>query len=136
MTQPSGLPVGALKFDTVGTHDFTDSSTWVISPSDSTWKLQPEDGQAMRLIEAQIDFSMDLLLPPSGQEMYVKFWIKGDPNDICVKTITYANMKDWMSRASEKKIIEYSGPPGGLITGNILQLNIVFSDPPELWCSV
>ena len=127
-TQRDGLPVEVKRFDTIGTHDFSDNTTWSDSTS-SLWVLIPDDGEAIRLTEVMTNFSEDLHIHEGG-EVLVEFWI--DPIPAPVVVVSYASIADWFSRAFEKYHIPYSGPDS---SANIIQLNIPFSQAPVLWSS-
>jgi len=130
-TQPNGLPTNVLRHDTVGSHDWADTSTWP-AVDDSGWVVEPEAGEVLVLQEAHVYFSENIIMHENGQ-LLVEFYMDGNPDP--VKTITYADMRDWIARAFEHYRIPYDGATGTEITGPVQHFVIPFSQPPILWSS-
>ena len=103
-TQRNGLPVEVLKFDTIGVHDYADTSTWPAT-NDSSWTLDPTDesseyhDKVVKITEMQLDLAEDIVMHSAGN-LVVEFYMTGNPNP--VKTIYYKTMADWISKAAEK----------------------------------
>jgi hypothetical protein len=131
-TQRNGVPVEVKSFDTIGMHDFSNTSQWP-SPLDSSWVIDPSDGYSeyhnsvLKLTELQLDLSENLIIHEGG-ELLVEFFINGVPNPVF--TYTYKSISDWISRANEKKKIDYNG-----LIGPFMQFNVMFAKPPWLWTS-
>jgi len=131
-TQRNGLPVEVDYFDTIGVHDYADSSQWPVE-GNSAWTLDPTDessqyhGKVVKITELQLDLAEDIVMHEGGQ-LLVEFYMPGNPNPVA--TFTYSSMADWISRAVEKKKIDNQGEIGPFI-----QYNIVFSIPPTFWTS-
>jgi len=131
-TQRNGLPVEVLKFDTIGVHDYADTSTWPAT-NDSSWTLDPTDesseyhDKVVKITEMQLDLAEDIVMHAAGN-LVVEFYMTGNPNP--VKTIYYKTMADWISKAAEKHRF-----PNEHNVGNYFQYNILFADPPTFWTS-
>jgi hypothetical protein len=123
--QKNGLPVEVKKFDTIGSHEWVDTSTWPAS-DDSKWTLEPAPGEAIKLTEVMVVFSEDAIMHEGG-DLVVEFWIDALP-DTPVFSYAYRDFRDWFARAFQKTSISYQG-----IT--MMQFDIPFSQPPTLWSS-
>lgn len=122
--QKNGLPVEVIKFDTIGTHEWGDTSTWPATDN-STWECRPEDGQAIVLTEVMTVFCEDTQIPEDNA-MLIEFWIKEIPTP--VRTYCYKDFRDWFARSFTKNRIEFNNQ-------GMLQFDIPFSQPPALWSS-
>ena len=79
---PAGVPMVAVSkstgdFDTIITSNFCDKDTWVVSTTDSTWKLEPAAGEILRVIKAEAQFEHDLYIgdPGNTTELYLDYYI-------------------------------------------------------------
>lgn len=131
-TQKNGLAVECI-LDTIGVHDFADSSSWAGGTSDSSWVLYPVSAtspyhnKVVRITAMQLDLAEDIVMA-SGQEMLVKFFMEGNANPVA--TYTYASMSDWISRAMRKEPKSNSAN-----VGNYVQYDIQFAQKPTFWTS-
>ena len=131
-TQRNGLPVEVDYFDTIGIHDYADTSQWTAS-NDSSWVLDPTSesspyhDKAVKLTEMQLDLAEDIVMHEGG-ELVVEFYMTGNPNP--VRTFTYASMADWISRSESKQKVDNQG-----VVGPFIQYNILFAVPPIFWTS-
>lgn len=138
-TQKNGLPVECTQ-DSIGVHDFADEASWVNGTSDSSWVLDPSDASApsdykdkvVRIVGMQLDLAEDIEMP-SGSELLVEFYgyIPQDEftTETKLKTVTYATMKDWISRAHTKTPIKNDLG----VVGDYTQYDIRFPIPPTFW---
>ena len=118
--------------DTISSHNWCKNGEWP-SVDDSTWTLAPPAGVVYKLESVDAIFSEDLVMSPE-QEMYIQFWLTGYP--LPVVTYIYKNMIDWINRAQRTERIEYQGPAGTELTGNVVKLHMPFAFKVLLWSSV
>jgi len=139
-TQRNGLSVECV-LDAIGVHDFADEDTWEEGTSDSAWTLEPSSATAptdyknkvVKLTGMQLDLSEDIDMP-SGSELLVEFfgYLPNDlDTELKLKTVTYAKMTDWISRAHTKTPIKNDH---GAV-GDYTQYDIRFPIPPIFWSS-
>lgn len=131
-TQRNGLPVEVDYFETIGVHDFADTSQWPATDN-STWTLDPTDenskyhDKVVKITEMQLDLAEDIEMHATGN-LVVEFFMTGNPNPVA--TYLYKSMADWISKSAEKVKIDNQGSVGPFI-----QYNILFSIPPTFWTS-
>jgi hypothetical protein len=131
-TQRNGLPVEVDYFDTIGVHDYADTTNWP-TYNDSTWVLDPTDedspyyGKAVKITELQLDLAEDIVMHDGG-ELVVDFHMTGVP--VPVKSFVHSSMADWITKSSYKEKIDNQG-----VVGPFIQYNIIFSIPPIFWTS-
>lgn len=131
-TQRNGLPVEVDYFETIGVHDYADTSQWPATDN-STWTLDPTNesskyhNKVVKITEMQLDLSEDIDMHSGGQ-LIVEFFMTGNPNPVA--TYTYSSMADWISKSAEKRKIDNQSNVGPYI-----QYNILFAIPPTFWTS-
>ena len=130
MTQPNGLPDNPLYFDEISSHDFCRNDEWSEGTSDSTWTLEPAAGMAIKITSVIIRFSEHVKIH-SGGSFLVSFYVTG--NSTPVYQIEYANIRDFIKRACDVKVIPING--GGDVTEPVLETSMDFAKPPTLWSS-
>lgn len=128
MTQLNGLPDNPQYFDEISSHDFARSDEWVVSSSDSTWTLEPPANMAIKITSVSVRFSEKLVMHSGGSFM-IKFFMDGTTPP--VYTITYANKRDFVKRASEIKVLPMSGD--GDVNSSVADFIMDFAKPPVLW---
>lgn len=99
--QKNGLPVEVQYFDTIGSHEWVDNSTWP-AEDDSKWTLRPDAGLAIKLTEVMVVICEDAVMHEGG-DLVVEFWIDGLPYP--VKSYKYSSFRDWFARSFEKHSI-------------------------------
>ena len=100
ITDVEGIPKAAVEkpvrdFNTVVTHNFADTSTWVVSPTDSTWQLKPSSGVNYQIVKSECQFEHDIVLN-STNELYFNYyvWHPAHPTDaILGLTITFDHIR-------------------------------------------
>ena len=139
-TQKNGLSIECIQ-DSIGVHDFADETSWEDGTDDSSWVLEPSSVDApsdiknkvVRIVGMQLDLAEDIAMV-AGSELLVEFY-GYLPHDLItelkLKTVTYARMKDWISRAHRKTPI--SNNAGDV--GNYTQYDLAFPIPPTFWSS-
>jgi hypothetical protein len=133
MTQPNGLPGSVVNFDTITSHDWSDNSQWVVSVDDSTWTLQPDAGQAIKVTGVLIKFSEDMVVHANGG-MLIQVAIDGwAPSPLTL--VSYSSIADFFARADEWGKLDYNGPANGSVNKPIISLKFDFSRPVVLWSS-
>ena len=132
MSQPNGLPAQALGNDTITTHDWGDTSKWVVSPTDSKFEIIPKTGQAIVLSSVLIRFVEGMIAPDTNEHIleYILDGWQYSP----YKITGYPNLRSLFSRADSISRIEYAGE-GGDISKPIISLKYDFSIPIVLWSS-
>lgn len=104
----------AADFDTIITHNFCDNTTWEISTSDSTWKLEPAAGEIVRVIKAEVQFEHDLDI---DSDLYLDYyvWHPSSPGTpILGKRITFEHVRNIFELGNE----HYHAPSfPGITTG-------------------
>jgi len=137
-TQKNGLAVECIQ-DSIGVHDFADETSWVVGTTDSAWTLEPSSATApsdyknkvVRITSMQLDLAEDISMP-AGSEFLVEFYgyLPTDlTTEVKLKTVTYAKMKDWISRSYQKTPI--SNTAGEV--GDYTQYDIAFPIAPIFW---
>jgi len=138
-TQKNGLSVECIQ-DSIGVHDFADEGSWINGTADSSWVLDPSDENApsdykdkvVKITGMQLDLAEDVDMP-SGSEFLVEFYgyipQDGYTTEMKLKTVTYATMKDWISRAHTKTPVKNES---GAV-GDYTQYDISFPIPPTFW---
>lgn len=61
-------------FDTLVSHNWCDSSTWTVSPADSTWEVAPSPGKILEIGKSEVQFEHDIVI--SGvTKLYIDYYI-------------------------------------------------------------
>ena len=139
-TQKNGLSVECIQ-DSIGVHDFADETSWEDGADDSSWTLEPSSvdspsdfkNKVVRIVGMQLDLAEDISMV-AGSELLVEFfgYLPSDlTSELKMKTVTYANMKDWISRAHSKTPISNSSG----VVGDYTQYDLAFPIPPTFWAS-
>jgi hypothetical protein len=130
--QPNGLPSNVKGFDTITSHDWSDTSAWPATDN-SVWTLQPGADEVYKVTGVLIKFTEDMIIH-SGGGMIIKGHIDGWASSP-ITLAQYSSMADFMARADEMNRIAYSGPINGDVNKPIIQLKFDFSKPVIIWSS-
>ena len=81
-------------FDTTITHNWCDNTSWVVSTSDSTWKLEPSSGKIIDVVKAEVQFEHDLSIGTSDIHLDYYVWHPSSPGTpILGQRITFDNAR-------------------------------------------
>lgn len=124
-----------LKKDSIGTHDWSDDTEWENYPEggwidpndkDSSFTIQPEDGQAIVIPRARIRYSKNAAM---HSPMIIEYYI----GETKVAETVYKNQDDFFDRFDDFEVFETSN--GTEMPADIWSHEYEFDEPLVLWSS-
>jgi hypothetical protein len=129
-----GLSPEAIAFNTITTHDWSDSSEWPVQdPLDSKYVIQPEDGKAMVLTGVLVKFSENMAMI-DGNAMIIEGVIVDNVPGCTIELTRFKKVRDYVKRADAQERLDFS-LNGGEFSKPVMILKLDFSEHVFLWSS-
>jgi hypothetical protein len=124
-----GVPPKSIRNITLSTHDWGRSDEW--PDGSSEFVIRPDPGEIWVLRECYMKFSSGMDFGPDNN-LIIEGGIDGMPSTIPITT--YENVRDFIKRADDMKVVDLMAAGGGIIHP-VVEVRLYFSEQVILWSS-